>query len=53
MTDCNEKKIKFIYAISPGLDIKFSDEKEIEKLGNKLLQVIISSSIYFVLIFNF
>lgn len=36
----NEHGIEFIYAISPGLDITFSNQKEVSALKRKLDQVL-------------
>lgn len=36
-----EHGIEFIYAISPGLDITFSNQKEVSALKRKLDQVVI------------
>lgn len=36
-----ERDIEFIYAISPGLDITFSNPKEVAALKRKLSQVIL------------
>lgn len=35
-----EHSIEFIYAISPGLDITFSNQKEVSALKRKLDQVL-------------
>lgn len=35
-----EYEIEFIYAISPGLDITFSNQKEVSALKRKLDQVL-------------
>jgi len=36
---CTRQQIQFVYAISPGLDIRYSDLSEIEQLQNRFLQV--------------
>ena len=36
---CHQKNIEFIYALSPGLDITFSDDNDWEYLINKINQV--------------
>lgn len=36
----NEHGVEFIYAISPGLDITFSNQKEVSALKRKLDQVL-------------
>lgn len=36
----NDHGIEFIYAISPGLDITFSNQKEVSALKRKLDQVL-------------
>lgn len=41
-----EHGIEFIYAISPGLDITFSNQKEVSALKRKLDQVLLHFSIY-------
>ena len=33
------RRVEFIYAIAPGLDITFSNEKDLTALKNKLNQV--------------
>ena len=43
---CRECDIDFYYAISPGLDITYSNAKEIACLKRKLDQVGIVTSIY-------
>ena len=40
------RRIEFIYAIAPGLDITFSNEKDLTALKNKLNQVIKGIEIY-------
>lgn len=45
--------IEFVYAISPGLDITFSDDKDVQALRRKLEQVtaaiiMICTCVYFV-----
>ena len=37
---CQERKIRFIYALSPGLDIQYGDETEIEQLGKRFEQML-------------
>lgn len=36
---CNENGISFVYAVAPGLDIRYSEEKELEYLRKKVSQV--------------
>jgi len=36
---CKQHKIRFVYSVGPGLDIKYSDRSEIDHLTKKLLQV--------------
>lgn len=53
ISSAKEHGIEFIYAISPGLDITFSNQKEISTLKRKLDQVngfIIFYKIYIFLI---
>lgn len=37
--ETSDRGIEFIYAIAPGLDIVFSNDKDTEALKNKLEQV--------------
>lgn len=37
--NANENNITFVYALSPGIDIIYSDPKEIAAIIDKLLQV--------------
>lgn len=39
ISSAKEHGIEFIYAISPGLDITFSNQKEVSTLKRKLDQV--------------
>lgn len=39
ISSAKEHEIEFIYAISPGLDITFSNQKEVSTLKRKLDQV--------------
>ena len=40
ISSAKEHAIEFIYAISPGLDITFSNQKEVSALKRKLDQVL-------------
>ena len=42
--ETSSKGVQFIYAISPGLDISFSSEQEVDLLKKKLDQVCVSCS---------
>ena len=37
--ETKDRGIEFVYAIAPGLDITFSDDKEVVSLKRKLEQV--------------
>jgi protein O-GlcNAcase/histone acetyltransferase len=37
---CAERRIRFIYGIAPGLDIRYSDESEIKKLEARVEQML-------------
>jgi len=37
--EAEDHGVSFVYAISPGLDIVFSSQKEVNALKEKLLQV--------------
>ena len=39
MAACQENEIEFVYSLSPGLDMKYSREDELEALLNKLRQL--------------
>ena len=36
---CKENQVTFFYGISPGLDIKYSDQAERDLLNNKVQQI--------------
>ena len=36
---CKDNQVTFFYGISPGLDIKYSDQAEIDLLNNKVQQI--------------
>lgn len=42
-----ERDVEFVYAISPGLDITFSNPKEVAFLKRKLNQVLLHVFTYF------
>lgn len=39
ISSAKEKDVTFVYAISPGLDISFSNVKDVQALKRKLEQV--------------
>ena len=43
ISEANSENVTFVYAISPGLDMVFTAEKEIKALESKLQQVSISN----------
>src|SRR5213083_1608363 len=36
---CRQRNIRFIYAISPGLDIRYNDEAELDRLRKRFEQM--------------
>ena len=43
--ETHNRGVEFVYAIAPGLDITFSDEKDVLALKRKLEQVCIINNI--------
>jgi protein O-GlcNAcase/histone acetyltransferase len=49
---CKARGIHFIYALSPGLDIRYSDASEMESLQGRFKQVLASGCEHFALLFD-
>ena len=49
---CSTRGIRFIYGLSPGLDIRFSDARELETIHRRLTQLIEVGCGHFALLFD-
>ena len=49
---CRERNLRFIYALSPGLDIRYSNEAELESLKKRFEQMITLGCQNFALLFD-
>jgi protein O-GlcNAcase / histone acetyltransferase len=49
---CGERSIRFIYALSPGLDIRYSNEAELEHLKKRFEQMLALGCQNFALLFD-
>jgi len=49
---CQNRKLRFIYALSPGLDIRYSKERELEQLKKRLEQMLELGCQHFALLFD-
>src|SRR6266540_3340831 len=49
---CQQRKIRFIYALSPGLDIRYSNEAELNHLRRRFEQMFALGSENFALLFD-
>jgi protein O-GlcNAcase/histone acetyltransferase len=49
---CQQRKIRFIYALSPGLNIRYSDDVELDHLRNRLEQMLSLGCEHFALLFD-
>ena len=50
--NCRKQKIRFIYALSPGLDIRYSDKSELDVLKKKFTQLMALGCRDFALLFD-
>jgi len=49
---CQQRNIQFIYALSPGLDIRYSDETELGHLQKRFEQMLAMGCRHFALLFD-
>ena len=49
---CKERGLCFVYALSPGLDIQYSDDRELECLQHRFAQLIELGCSHFALLFD-
>ena len=49
---CRQRDLRFIYALSPGLDIRYSDSAEITKIQKRFEQVLALGCEHFALLFD-
>jgi protein O-GlcNAcase/histone acetyltransferase len=49
---CQQRDIRFIYALSPGLDIRYDDEAELDCLRNRFEQMLAMKCQHFALLFD-
>jgi len=49
---CQQRSLRFIYALSPGLDIRYSDEAELDHLRNRFEQMLALGCRNFSLLFD-
>lgn len=49
---CQRQNLFFIYGLSPGLDIEFSDERELQQIKQRLIQMIHAGCEHFALLFD-
>jgi protein O-GlcNAcase/histone acetyltransferase len=49
---CQQRKLRFIYALSPGLDIRYSNEAELEQLKHRFEQMLALGCQDFALLFD-
>jgi protein O-GlcNAcase/histone acetyltransferase len=49
---CHERNLHFIYALSPGLDIRYSDPAELNHLRNRFEQMLTLGCQHFALLFD-
>ena len=49
---CRQRNIRFVYALSPGLDIRYSDEAELNQLRKCFEQMLILGCQHFALLFD-
>jgi len=49
---CKQHGLRFIYALAPGLDIRYSDEEELEGLQERFNQVVHLGGEHFALLFD-
>lgn len=52
ITACSERDLRFIYGLSPGLDIRFSDAAELQAIKRRLSQLIEVGARHFALLFD-
>jgi protein O-GlcNAcase/histone acetyltransferase len=51
-TACRERNLRFVYAVSPGLDIRFGDRSEIERLRDRFAQMLAMGCEDFAVLFD-
>jgi protein O-GlcNAcase / histone acetyltransferase len=49
---CGQRRIRFVYALSPGLDIRYSDSAEIDRICGRFEQLQASGGEHFSLLFD-
>ena len=49
---CRERNLRFVYAISPGLDIRYGRESELELLGGRFEQMLGMGCAHFAVLFD-
>lgn len=49
---CRERRIRFIYALSPGLDIRYAGDVDLDHLRNRFAQMIELGCSHFALLFD-
>ena len=52
LTACSQQGVRFVYGLSPGLDIRFSDPAELETIKQRLSQLIDVGGQHFALLFD-
>ncbi|HXJ58856.1 MAG TPA: beta-N-acetylglucosaminidase domain-containing protein [Verrucomicrobiae bacterium] len=49
---CHQRNIRFIYALSPGLDIRYSDQTDLDHLRQRCAQILALGGRHFALLFD-
>ncbi|MEN9637296.1 MAG: O-GlcNAcase NagJ precursor [Verrucomicrobiota bacterium] len=52
LAGCQTRGLQFIYALSPGLDIRYGEEAELEKLRQRFAQMLAAGCRHFALLFD-
>ncbi len=52
ITSCHNRGIEFIYALGPGLDLRYSHEPDLDQLQNRLAQLLELGCPHFFLLFD-
>jgi protein O-GlcNAcase / histone acetyltransferase len=50
--DCLHRRIRFVYALSPGLDVRYSHESDLDFLRNRFAQMLALGCRHFALLFD-
>lgn len=49
---CTRRKLRFVYALSPGLDLRYGDDADLQRLKNRFAQMLDRGCRHFALLFD-